>query len=70
MLSGLQERIAAPGAHRYRKDMGGADPHLDIRATRINLERPIKEGEPLYVDYRDQEPLYRQGGRGWQSARS
>ena len=53
ILSGLQERTATPEGPRFRKDMVGADPLIDISATRANLDSPIKKGQPLHVDYED-----------------
>ena len=33
--------------------MVGADPLIDTSATRANLDKPIKKGEALHVDYSD-----------------
>lgn len=53
ILSGLQERTASPEHARFRKDMVGAGPPVDISATRANIDCPIRKGQPMYVDYDD-----------------
>ena len=37
ILDGLQQRTTTPGGQGYRKDMPGAGPYLDVKATRINI---------------------------------
>ena len=46
IVDGLQQRTTTPGTKRYRKDMGGAGPHLDIKAARVNLDKPLKKDVP------------------------
>ena len=38
ILEGLQQRTATQGAKGYRKDMHGAGPYLDVKASRINFD--------------------------------
>ena len=53
ILEGLQQRTATEGARGYRKDMRGAGPYLDIKASRINLDSLLKKDDPLAVGYAD-----------------